>query len=53
MRDEDSFEEMLTELARRREEFRELRYVPKDFIDRLKRLGLYRSSCGRSSASPP
>ncbi|MFB4263651.1 acyl-CoA dehydrogenase family protein [Nonomuraea sp. GTA35] len=44
MRDEDSFEEMLTELARRREEFRELRYVPKDFIDRLKRLGLYRVS---------
>jgi alkylation response protein AidB-like acyl-CoA dehydrogenase len=44
MRDEDSFEEMLTELARRREEFRELRYVPKDFIDRLKRVGLYRVS---------
>ncbi|MEV0612471.1 acyl-CoA dehydrogenase family protein [Nonomuraea sp. NPDC050404] len=37
-----AFEEMLAELAHRREEFRELRYVPKDFIDRLKRLGLYR-----------
>ncbi|GAA4918612.1 alkylation response protein AidB-like acyl-CoA dehydrogenase [Nonomuraea thailandensis] len=53
MRDEDSFEEMLTELARRREEFRELRYVPKDFVDRLKRLGLYRVSTPRRFGGEP
>ncbi|UBU17519.1 acyl-CoA dehydrogenase family protein [Nonomuraea gerenzanensis] len=53
MRDEDTFEEMLTELARRREEFRELRYVPKDFIDRLKRLGLYRVSTPRRFGGEP
>ncbi|MEV0822107.1 acyl-CoA dehydrogenase family protein [Nonomuraea rubra] len=53
MRDEDTFEEMLAELARRREEFRELRYVPKDFIDRLKRLGLYRVSTPRRFGGDP
>ncbi|GAA2902835.1 acyl-CoA dehydrogenase family protein [Nonomuraea rubra] len=53
MRDEDTFEEMLAELARRREEFRELRYVPKDFIDRLKRLGLYRVSTPRRFGGEP
>ncbi|MGP4103010.1 acyl-CoA dehydrogenase family protein [Nonomuraea sp. KM90] len=40
----DAFEDMLAELARRRGEFGELRYVPKDFVDRLKRLGLYRAA---------
>ncbi|GAA2210892.1 flavin-dependent monooxygenase [Nonomuraea monospora] len=53
MRDEDTFEEMLAELARRREEFRELRYVPKDFVDRLKRLGLYRVSTPRRFGGEP
>ncbi|MEO3873499.1 acyl-CoA dehydrogenase family protein [Nonomuraea sp. B12E4] len=38
----DAFDEMLQELARRRQEFRDLRYVPADFVARLKRLGLYR-----------
>ncbi|SDM63474.1 acyl-CoA dehydrogenase family protein [Nonomuraea jiangxiensis] len=38
----DAFDEMLEELARRRGEFRDLRYVPADFVARLKALGLYR-----------
>ncbi|SEH00230.1 Acyl-CoA dehydrogenase [Nonomuraea solani] len=38
------FDDVLAELARRRAEFRELRYIPKDFVGRLKQLGLYRSS---------
>ncbi|MGR6920773.1 hypothetical protein ACU635_41605 [[Actinomadura] parvosata] len=50
---DDPFEEMLTELARRREEFRDLRHVPKDFVDRLKRLGLYRSSAPRRFGGEP
>ncbi|GLI01772.1 acyl-CoA dehydrogenase [Phytohabitans aurantiacus] len=37
-----AFDEMLAELAERRHEFREQRYVSKDFVARLKRLGLYR-----------
>ncbi|MCF6468800.1 flavin-dependent monooxygenase [Nonomuraea sp. MG754425] len=41
---QDGFEEMLAELALRREEFREQCYVPQDFVDRLKRLGLFRSA---------
>ncbi|WP_043620094.1 acyl-CoA dehydrogenase family protein [Nonomuraea candida] len=40
----DPFEDMLAELAGRREEFHELRYVPRDFVDRLKTLGLYRAA---------
>ncbi|MDA3644993.1 acyl-CoA dehydrogenase family protein [Saccharopolyspora indica] len=39
-----SFEDVLAELAERRAEFREQRYVPKDFIARLKQLGLYRAA---------
>jgi alkylation response protein AidB-like acyl-CoA dehydrogenase len=39
-----TLDEVLAELAERREEFRRLRYVPKDFVARLKQLGLYRSS---------
>ncbi|TNM37490.1 flavin-dependent monooxygenase [Nocardioides albidus] len=38
------FEDMLTELAERRTEFREQSYVSSDFIDRLKGLGIYRAS---------
>lgn len=37
-----TFEEVLAELAGRREEFQ--RYVPRDFVERLKELGLYRAS---------
>lgn len=38
------FEDVLAELAKRREEFREQRYVPRDFVDRLKELGIYRAA---------
>ncbi|MDA3627409.1 acyl-CoA dehydrogenase family protein [Saccharopolyspora sp. WRP15-2] len=39
-----TFEDVLAELAERRVEFREQRYVPKDFIARLKELGIYRAA---------
>ena len=39
-----SFADVLAELEQRRVEFREQRYVPKDFIARLKEIGLYRAS---------
>ncbi|MGC7098179.1 flavin-dependent monooxygenase [Amycolatopsis lurida] len=38
------FDEVLAELAQRRTEFRAQRFVPKDFVERLKRTGLYRSA---------
>src|SRR5918998_3075357 len=34
---------VLDELAERRAEFQQLRYVPRDFVERLKGLGIYRS----------
>jgi alkylation response protein AidB-like acyl-CoA dehydrogenase len=37
-------EEVLAELADRRDEFRRLRYVPKDFVARLKQAGIYRAA---------
>lgn len=40
----NGFAGVLAELAERRLEFREQRYVPKDFITRLKQLGLYRAA---------
>ncbi|WP_329001070.1 acyl-CoA dehydrogenase family protein [Kribbella sp. NBC_00709] len=39
-----AFDNMLVEVADRRDEFRRLRYVPKDFIARLKEVGLFRAS---------
>lgn len=39
-----TFDKVLAELAERREEFREQRYVPRDFVDKLKELGLYRAA---------
>jgi indole-3-acetate monooxygenase len=39
-----AFDDMLSELARRRDEFREQRYVPRDFVDKLKDLGIYRAA---------
>jgi alkylation response protein AidB-like acyl-CoA dehydrogenase len=39
-----TFDDVLTELAARRMEFREQRYVPKDFVARLKQTGLYRAA---------
>jgi indole-3-acetate monooxygenase len=39
-----TFDDVLAEVAQRREEFREQRYVPKDFVARLKEIGLYRAA---------
>jgi alkylation response protein AidB-like acyl-CoA dehydrogenase len=39
-----TLEEVLAELAERRAEFREQRYVSRDFIAKLKQLGIYRSA---------
>lgn len=39
-----TFDDVLTELERRKAEFREKRYVPRDFVDRLKEVGLYRAA---------
>ncbi len=39
-----TFEDVLAELAGRRAEFNEQRYVPKDFVARLKELGIYRAA---------
>ncbi|MGJ3509872.1 acyl-CoA dehydrogenase family protein [Enemella sp. A6] len=41
---ERAFEEALTTLHERRDEFNEQGYVPQDFIDQLKRAGIYRAS---------
>lgn len=38
------FDEVLSDLAERREEFRAQSFVPRDFIDRLKQIGIYRAS---------
>jgi alkylation response protein AidB-like acyl-CoA dehydrogenase len=39
-----TFDDVLVELADRRAEFQTQRYVPKDFIARLKQVGLYRAA---------
>lgn len=39
-----TLEQVLSELDHRREEFRELRYVPEDFVRRLKQTGIYRAA---------
>jgi indole-3-acetate monooxygenase len=36
--------DVLAELVHRRDEFRELRYVPQDFVARLKQTGIYRAA---------
>lgn len=41
---ESVFDDVLADLARRRNEFRQQRYIPKDFIARLKALGIYRAA---------
>lgn len=38
------FDDVLAELKQRRGEFNEQRHVPRDFVDRLKELGIYRAS---------
>jgi len=42
--EQDAFTAVLAELAQRRTEFRNQRYVPRDFIARLKEVGIYRAS---------
>lgn len=39
-----TFGDVLAELVKRRDEFREQRYVSPDFVSRLKQLGLYRAA---------
>jgi indole-3-acetate monooxygenase len=39
-----TFDEVLAELARRKVEFRDQRYVPKDFVAKLKQVGIYRAA---------
>jgi alkylation response protein AidB-like acyl-CoA dehydrogenase len=39
-----TFDEVLAEVAQRRVEFRERRYVPQDFVARLKQVGIYRAA---------
>ncbi|QUH02029.1 flavin-dependent monooxygenase [Saccharopolyspora erythraea] len=39
-----TFDDVLAELAERRAEFAEQRFVPKDFVARLEQLGLYRAA---------
>ena len=48
-----SLDEVLDELARRRDEFRDQRYIPRDFIDRLRATGLYRTSTPRRFGGEP
>ncbi|HEX8868143.1 MAG TPA: hypothetical protein VF821_20970 [Lentzea sp.] len=38
------FDDVLAELAERKTEFREQRYVPRDFVARLKETGIYRAA---------
>lgn len=52
----ESFERVLAETARRREEFDEKRYVPKDMIAEFKRAGIYRAGAPKrfgGDALPP
>ncbi len=44
MDDDPQFSAVLAELSTRRDEFRAQRYVPRDFVGRLKELGLYRAA---------
>ncbi|WP_214403402.1 acyl-CoA dehydrogenase family protein [Pseudonocardia lacus] len=44
---------VLDELAERRLEFQDRRYVPRDFVERLKGLGIYRASVPRRFGGDP
>lgn len=48
-----TLEDVLSELAVRRGEFHEQSYVPRDFVDRLKQVGIYRSSTPRMFGGEP
>lgn len=50
---EAAWTSVLDELVRRRAEFREQRFVPKDFIARLKQLGVYRAATPRRFGGEP
>lgn len=50
---ERAFEEALDVLRVRREEFNAQRYVPKDFIDLLKKAGMYRASTPATFGGEP
>lgn len=39
-----TFDDVLAELAQRRREFRDQSYVPRDFVQRLKEVGIYRAA---------
>lgn len=48
-----ALDSVLTELAQRRAEFRDLRYVPRDFVARLKQTGIYRAATPRMFGGEP
>jgi alkylation response protein AidB-like acyl-CoA dehydrogenase len=48
-----TFDDVLAEVAARRLEFRRQRYVPKDFIARLKQVGLYRAATPEKFGGEP
>ncbi|WP_188190442.1 acyl-CoA dehydrogenase family protein [Nonomuraea sp. SYSU D8015] len=48
-----SLEDVLAELLKRRQEFRDQRFVSKDFIDRLKQAGIYRAATPRRFGGDP
>lgn len=48
-----TFDDVLAELARRRVEFRDQRYVPRDFVDKLKQVGIYRAATPKRFGGEP
>lgn len=47
LKNEDSLQRVLTEIRARRDEFNDKRHVPKDMINKLKQLGIYRAHTPR------
>ncbi|PJJ45181.1 alkylation response protein AidB-like acyl-CoA dehydrogenase [Glutamicibacter mysorens] len=50
---EKTWDSVLAELAERREEFHELGYIPRDYIDSLKEIGIYRASAPQQFGGEP
>lgn len=53
---EDVMAELFTEIRKRRDEFGQQRFVPRDFIEKLKKLGVYRAgtpACFGGTEMPP
>ncbi|MBY4128356.1 flavin-dependent monooxygenase [Rhodococcus fascians] len=48
-----TLDDVLVELAQRRQEFRDQRFVSPDFIDRLKEIGIYRAATPRRFGGDP